>query len=279
MPRALINGVELFHDEIGSGPPLILHHGYTGSHDAWLNLIAPRLADRYRCIVMDARGAGESAHPEGGYSFEQYALDVVGMADHLGLDRFTYVGHSMGGGIGMQLGLEHADRLDKLVLLTAIPSGGITADPAVHAEQIAERARPDAFDRMLPLRKLMRVRDVSDEQVASSLRRALSVSQGHYEDSWQAMANFNVTARLGELTTPTLVIAAAADGLSDSNIRDYLLMPNATLHVFSRVSHGVPTDVPDELAAVLADFFEHGVVNAKTEAARVAAATAPVGAR
>jgi len=279
MPRTLVNGVELFHDEIGSGPPLILHHGYTGSHDAWLNLIAPRLADRYRCIVMDARGAGDSDHPEGGYSFEQYARDVVGMADALGLDRFTYVGHSMGGGIGMQLGLEHADRLDKLVLLTAIPSGGITVDPALHAEQIAERARPDAFDRMLPLRKLARVRDVSDEQVAASLRRALSVSQGHYEDSWQAMANFNVTARLGELTTPTLVIAAAADSLSDANIRDYLLMPNATLHVFSRVSHGVPTDVPEELAAVLADFFEHGVVNATTEAARIAEATAPVGAR
>jgi len=93
------------------------------------------------------------------------------------------------------------------------------------------------------------------------------------------MANFNVTDRLGELTTPTLVIAAAADSLSDDNIRDYLLMPNATLHVFSRVSHGVTTDVPDELAAVLADFFEHGVVNAKTEAARIAEATAPVGAR
>ena len=281
MPRTLVNGVELFHDEVGSGPPVLMHHGYTGSHDVWLNEIGPRLADRYRCIVMDARGAGDSARPEDGHTIEQYALDVVGMADALGLDRFTYVGHSMGAGIGMQLGLEHADRLDKLVLLTAIPSGGITADPAVHAQQIAERARPDAFERMLPLRKLARVRDVSDEQVASSLRRALSVSKGHYEDSWQAMVDFNVTARLGELTTPTLVIAAAADGLSDANIRDYLLMPNATLHVFSRVSHGVPTDVPDELAAVLADFFEHGVVNAETEAARIAEAStpAPVGAR
>lgn len=279
MPRALINGVELFHDEVGSGPPLLLHHGYTSSHDAWLNLIAPHLADRYRCIVMDARGAGDSEHPEGGYTIEQYARDVVGMADHLGLDRFTYVGHSMGGGIGMQLGLEHADRLDKLVLLTAIPSGGIVADEAVHTAQAAERALPDAFDRLFEQRKLARVRDIPDERVAGSLQRALSVSNAHYDDSWQAMRDFNVTARLDELTTPTLVIAAAADGLCDANVRDYLLLPNATLHVFSRVSHGVTTDVPEELAAVLADFFEHGVVNAKTEAARIAAAApAPVGA-
>ena len=101
MPRTLVNGVELFHDELGSGPPVLMHHGYTGSHDVWLDEIGPRLADRYRCIVMDARGAGDSAHPEGGYTIEQYARDVVGLADALGLDRFSYVGHSMGGGIGM----------------------------------------------------------------------------------------------------------------------------------------------------------------------------------
>jgi 3-oxoadipate enol-lactonase len=279
MARTMVNGVELFHDEVGSGPPVILHHGYTGSHDAWMQLIAPRLADRYRCIVMDARGAGDSAHPSGGYNIAQYARDVVGLADALGLDRFTYVGHSMGGGIGMQLGLEHADRLEKLVLVAAIPSGGIQADESVHEEQRAERERVDAYERMLPARMLMRVRDVPEEQVAQSLRRALSVSHGHYDESWQSMKDFNVTERLGELMTPTLVVAGAADGLSSDNVRDYLRLPNATLHVFSRVGHGVPSDVPEEFAAVLGDFLEHGVVNAVTEAARIAEATAPAGAR
>ena len=116
MPRTLVNGVELFHDEVGSGEPVLLHHGYTGSHDVWLKEIASRLSDRYRCIVMDARGAGDSAHPADGYTIEQYALDVIGVADALGLEKFTYVGHSMGGAIGMQLGLEFADRLAKMVL-------------------------------------------------------------------------------------------------------------------------------------------------------------------
>ena len=277
MPRTEINGVELFYDEIGSGPPLIMHHGYTSSHDAWMNLIAPRLAENYRCIVMDARGAGDSAHPEGGYTMEQYVLDVVGVADFLGLDRFTYIGHSMGGGIGMQLGLEHADRLEKLVLVASIPSGGIGADDAAHAEQRSVRNQPDAFDRMLPLRKLSRVRDVSDELTEGSLRRALSVSEGHWEDSWTAMSDFNVTDRLDALTTPTLIVAGTADGLAKANLEDYLRFPNATLHVFSRVGHGVVTDVPEEFSAVLADFLEHGVVNPTTEAARVAEATAPVG--
>ena len=277
MPHTLVNGVELFHDEVGSGPPVILHHGYTGAHDVWLDEIAPRLADRYRCIVMDARGAGDSGHPEGGYTIAQYALDVVGLADALGLDRFSYVGHSMGGGIGMQLGLEHADRLDKLVLVAAIPSGGINADPALHDANRAQRAAPDAREQMLRERLVRQVRQ-HPQTTEAALDRALSVSQAHFDESWTSMAEFDVTDRLDQLTTPTLVAAGAADGLSKDNVRDYLLLPNATLHVFSRVGHGVPADVPEEFSAMLADFLEHGVVNADTEAARIAAAMQPVGA-
>jgi len=273
----MVNGVELFHDEVGSGEPVLLHYGYTGSHDVFLNEIAPRLADRYRCIVMDARGAGESAPPADGYTIEQYTLDVIGMADALGLDRVTYVGHSMGGGIGMQLGLEHADRLNKLVLVAPIPSGGTVPPPgqeeaaqALRERNRALRADPNGRATMLRERKLMRVRDTADAYVEAALDRALSVSEGHYEDSMEAMWTFNVTDRLGELTTPTLIMAGAADGLAVANVNDWQRLPNATLHVFSRVGHGVPGDVPEEFSAVLGDFLEHGVVNFQTVQARVA---------
>ncbi len=274
MPMRTVNGVDLFVEEMGSGEPILMHHGYTGSHDAWLEEIAPRLADRYRCIVMDARGAGDSAHPDGGYDIPQYARDVVGMADALGLDRFTYVGHSMGGGIGFQLGLEHADRLDRLVLVAPIPSGGTQADPAVHEAARAMRTAPDGRARMLRQRLALRVR-ASEAVTERALDRALSVSDGHFEDSWRSMASFNVTDRLAELTTPTLIVAGAADGLCTANVQDWMRLPNATLHVFSRVGHSIPSDVPEEFAAVLADFFAHGVVNAQTQQAKLEAAMAP----
>ena len=270
MPKRTVNGVDLFVDEMGSGEPILFHHGYTGSHDVWLQEIAPRLADRYRCIVMDSRGAGDSAHPDGGYEIAQYARDVVGMADALGLDRFTYVGHSMGGGIGFQLGLEHADRLNRLVLVAPIPSGGTQGQPAVLEAARAMRTAPDGRARMLRERLALRVR-ASDAMVEQALDRALSVSDGHFEQSWHSMASFNVTARLAELTTPTLIIGGAAAGLCAANVSDWRRLPNATLHVFSRAGHSVPSDVPDDFAVVLADFMEHGVVNAQTQQAKLQA--------
>lgn len=264
MPKLGINGAELFWDELGSGEPIIFHHGYTGAHDVWLDEISPRLADRYRCIVMDCRGAGDSEHSADGYNISQYAEDVVALADALELERFTYVGHSMGGGIGYELGISHADRLDKLVLVAPIPARGIQGDPAAHEQARDMRNAPDARQRMIAQRMLLRIR-TPEEIVILGVDRALSVSDKHFEDSWQSMVEFDVEDSLDQLTTPTLIIAGSADGLCMANVNDWQRLPNATLHVFSRVGHGIPRDVPDEFSEVIADFMEYGVVNARTQ--------------
>lgn len=263
MPRALVNGVELFYEESGAGEPIIFHHGYTGSHDVWSDLIAPRLRDRFRCIVMDARGAGDSSHPADGYTIEQYARDVVGMADFLGLNSFTYCGHSMGGVIGMELGINHAARINKLILVAPAPSDGVQAPPEVF-ERSRTLRRERARDTMIRERTLMSARTPDAARIAAAVDRALSVSDGHFEQSWQALVDSRRGERLAQMTVPTLMIAGAADGLLLANLADFQKLPNATLHVFSRVGHGVPSDAPDEFAAVVADFMDHGVVVAKT---------------
>lgn len=270
MPKITINGVGLFYEELGSGTPVILHHGYTGSHDVWLKEIAPRLADRYRCIVMDARGAGDSDHPADGYNIAQYADDVISMADALDLEKFTYVGHSMGGGIGYQLALHYPQRLDKLVLVAPIPSQGIGDNNAAHKVSARRRTAPDGRAEMIAERSLLNLRS-SQDAIERGIDRALSVSDGHFEESWRSMQTFDVSNRLHELTTPTLMVAGAADGLAAANVRDWLNLPNATIHIFSRVGHGVPGDVPEAFAEALRDFFAYGVVNAQTQQEKLTA--------
>lgn len=272
MPYATINGVELFYDEQGSGPPVLFHHGYTGSHDSWAE-VTPKLADRYRCIWMDSRGAGESSRPESGYSIAQYADDVIGMADHLGLERFTFVGHSMGGVIGMQLGLEYAQRLEKLVLVAPAPADGVQAPPEVH-EHAAKLRRENARDRMIYERTMTTARVRDEAQIAGAVDRALSVSDGHFEQSWQELVGFRRGDEIGRINTPTLVVSGAADGLLTANLKDFQRLPNATLHVFSRVSHGIPREVPEQFAEAVGDFLEHGVVTSQTLLAELEAAAA-----
>lgn len=266
MPHANINGASLYYAEQGTGPAILFHHGYTGSHDSW-DVVAPAFAAKgYRAIVMDCRGAGDSEHTADGYSIEQYADDVIGMADHLGLDRFIYVGHSMGGVIGMELGIRYASRLEKLVLVAPAPADGVDVSvPGAAAQRERGLALRRARDRETLLReRLATTARPNPGTIAAAVDRALSVSDGHYNDSWDALVTSRRGDRLEEIMVPTLLVAGAADGLLLANLRDYPRLGNATIHVLSRVSHGIHQEDPDTFITVLGDFLDHGVVTQAT---------------
>lgn len=262
MPTTSINGFDLFYETFGAGEPIILHHGYTGSHYNY-HASAAILAPKYRCILMDCRGAGDSGRPASGHTIEQYARDVVALADHLGLARFTFVGHSMGGVIGMELGINHGNRLDRLVLVAPAPADGVQMPPGARERDIAVHTARDV-EAMLRERRITTARELSDDVHRLRIQRGLSVSDAHYDESWKALEDARLGERLSEITVPTLMVAGAADGLLPANLLDFQRLPNATLHVFSRVSHGIPYEVPEAFAEAIADFMEHGVVTART---------------
>src|SRR5262245_24310523 len=126
MPRSIVHGTEIYYEDKGTGSPILFGHGYAGSRESW-DGVTERLANRFRCIALDFRGAGKSAHAASGYSIEQFASDVVGLANHLGIERFSYAGLSMGGAVGMQLGIAHASRLETLMLVAPAPANGVPA--------------------------------------------------------------------------------------------------------------------------------------------------------
>lgn len=262
MPHANINGASLFYEDSKTpGEVILFHHGYTGSHDSW-EIVAPAMARDYRTIVMDCRGAGDSEHTADGYTLDQFADDVIGMVDHLGIDKFTYVGHSMGGGIGMVLGLRYADRLNKLVLVAPVPADGIdTTTDAQKQGRAHGRELRDAKDRVTMIQERMALSGYPDyDRIAAAVDRALSVSEGHYEQAWESFCNLRIGDRLGEIKTPTLIFAGAADGLLTPNLKDFPRFGDATLHVFSGVAHGVHQETPEPFIDALRDFMKRGVV-------------------
>ncbi len=270
MASALINGARLWYEERGSGPPVLLHHGYTASRVNWAP-VAERLAVDHRVILMECRGTGESEHTDAGYDIGQYAADVLGLLDHLELDRVTFAGHSMGGAVGYLLGLDHAERLDNLVLMAPIPADGIgEIQPEIRAQRLAERAAGDAEAILARYRALRFREDVEpDAWFEDRVRHLLSVSDGHFIGSAESMEAFDVSARLAALSVPTLMLAGGVDNLLKANLRDYLALPNAVLEVIARAGHEVAVHEPDRVADVIRAFLRHGVVTAETLLARL----------
>ena len=116
-----VHGRDVAYRSSGEGPVLVLVHGIAGSSTTW-DLLTPRLADRYTVIAPDLLGHGESAKPRGDYSLGAYASGIRDLLGVLGHDRATFVGHSLGGGIAMQLAYQFPHMAERLVL---IGSGGL----------------------------------------------------------------------------------------------------------------------------------------------------------
>jgi pimeloyl-ACP methyl ester carboxylesterase len=121
---AVFGGVACFVEH-GSGPPLLLHHGWASSSQSWHQFgYVEALTDSFQVILMDARGHGRSdkPHDEAAYTMELRTGDVLAVLDAVGVDRVHYWGYSMGGRTGFALLQWHAARVSSFVSGTAAPT-------------------------------------------------------------------------------------------------------------------------------------------------------------
>jgi pimeloyl-ACP methyl ester carboxylesterase len=111
--------VELGHETMGSGEPLVMLHGLFGSRRNWLSIIRP-LSEDLQVVAVDLRNHGSSGHAAT-MSFAEMADDVAALADRLGLDRVNVAGHSLGGKVAMLFALRHPSRTRRLLVLDVAP--------------------------------------------------------------------------------------------------------------------------------------------------------------
>ncbi|HCR1318347.1 TPA: alpha/beta hydrolase [Pseudomonas aeruginosa] len=173
----------------GSGPPLLLLHGYPQTHLAW-HRIAPRLAEDYSVVLADLRGYGESrALDEEGADYSKAALarDQLETMGQLGFERFAVIGHDRGARVGYRLALDHPQAVAAFVSLTVVPIldnwAAVNKAFALNAYHWFLLAQPyDLPERLIgadpehfldyTLRRMAQGRDIYHPQALESYRRA-----------------------------------------------------------------------------------------------------------
>ncbi len=126
-----VNGTTIYAVRGGSGPPVLLLHGYPQTHAIW-HRVAPALAERFTVVCPDLRGYGDSGKPRSdeshaAYSKRTMARDQLELMRALGLERFALVGHDRGARVARRLALDHPDVVSRLAVLDIVPTETIYA--------------------------------------------------------------------------------------------------------------------------------------------------------
>ncbi len=222
------DGVKLYYEVYGEGPPLLLIHGNGASIWSMKNQIA-YFSQRYRVIAMDSRDHGRSGDATGPLTFEAMSDDLAALLDHLNTGPVLVLGWSDGGIEALLLGIRHPDKVTKIAAMAAnLYPEGIAADflklegppPKTDPGHTPTRAeRVDALDRDEPHIK-------PDALLA--------------------------------ITAPTLVLASDHDAIADEHTLEiYHHLPNAQLAIFPGATHMIPVDDPALFNATVDRFFSN----------------------
>ena len=269
-----LHGDELHYLDEGSGPAVVLIHGLLGSHHNWAPQVTS-LSTRYRVIVPDLFGHGESDKPAGDYSLSAHAATVRDLLKALDIDSATFVGHSLGGGIAMQTMYLFPDRVERLVL---IASGGLGPE----VSPLLRAATLPGSELVLPVVASQKVRDGIDLALDGLSKIGLNPMSASSTEAWRAFASvqdpktrraFLATARSvisfrGQTVSATPHFAAYQDiqALLIWGERDTIIpqahtenaraeLPHGRVEIFPRAGHFPHLDLPDRFDRVFDEFM------------------------
>ena len=259
------DGVGLAVERTGEGPPFLMVHGFTGTKEDFADH-APRFAEHSQVVLFDHRGHGASEKPNDvvAYSLDRLAADTLEVADALGLERFTLLGHSMGGMVARRLVLAHPERVDALVLMDTSPGAppGIDPDQAKLAGQVA------LTEGMAVLRGILDEANVLGSKADQRVRRERLGYVEFAARKWAAMAPEAYAALSRELTRqpdqldamraiacPTLVVVGAEDEVFLPGAHAMVAaIPGADLVVVPDAGHSPQFENPDAYFAAVDAF-------------------------
>ncbi len=264
MPFAqLSDGAQLYYEEHGSGPPLMMVAGLGGLGSYWGPQIE-RFAKHYRVILHDHRGTGQSTRSQIDYSLEQMARDTLELMDALGLEKADFVGHSTGASIGEILAVTDPDRIGKLVLA----SGWTKADGFFRRcfevrRELLLSAGPQAYIKATPL--FLHANWFIRDNIEEIERWETSVYGGDHDvgimrSRIDALLAYDWTDRLAEIAHDVLVVGVANDNLTPAYFSEALaeIIPDAKLVIMDDGGHAASQTMPEAFNDIVLDFLLEG---------------------
>jgi 3-oxoadipate enol-lactonase len=235
VPTVRANGIDVYYERLGSGPPLLWLNG-SGSTVAQVAPLLRPYTDRFEVVIHDQRGLGRTEVPPGPYSMADYAADALAVLDHLGLERPLVLGISFGGMVAQELAVTAPDRVARLALLCTSPGGAGGSSYPLHELadlRPAERARVHATLLDTRFDDTWLAGHPNDKALVDLMGARPAPTEGA-RLQLEARRDHDVWDRLGRVTCPTLVASGRFDGIAAPANGEAIAsrIPGAALRLF-----------------------------------------------
>jgi pimeloyl-ACP methyl ester carboxylesterase len=189
-----VNGVKIYYETYGSGPPVLVLHGGTAFIETMHYQITALAPDHF-VIAPDSRGHGRSTDAAGPLHYHDMAEDMIGLLDHLRIAKADLVGWSDGGIIGLDLALHHPERIGRMVVIgTNFDLSGVSGNVAPPADDPSLAGRREFYRRLSP----------TPDRWPEFYTKVTTM--------WRTEPNYT-RAELGRIRSPVLVMAGERDSI------------------------------------------------------------------
>lgn len=241
-----------------SGAPLVLVHAVG---DSWRSFecVLSHLPESTHAFALTLRGHGDASRPESGYRSRDFAADLVGFLDALGLEAAVIAGGSSGGLVAMRFAIDHPDRTLGLVLLgSPLTLGDKPAARALWDSTISKLTDPIDPDFVRRFAEGTVVRPVPEAFLAAMVQESLKAPARVWKATTEGLLEDDFSGELAGIQAPTLVVWGDCDTIPTREEQEMLAagIPNARLLVYPGFGHAFYWEDPARVASDLAAFVE-----------------------
>lgn len=241
MPFAAINQVKIYYEVSGVGDAIVFLHGFKLDHRV-MKILSNRLKQRYKTIILDLRGHGQSSKPEGDYTYPHLLTDIKELLTFLRIESAVFVGYSMGGELAMQFASEYPEYATGLVLIAT----GLRYPPDInsnenHSKQVIQN-NPGL------IKKYETVIAAPKKLVPNYVERKLSVE----------LARFDFRERANSLRVPVLILAGEVDHYFPISIQHEMkaAIKNSELYILKNCGHEIVFGRMEETVKIIRNFLK-----------------------
>jgi 3-oxoadipate enol-lactonase len=252
---------EIVYRVLGDGPPVLLLHPFPVNHEFWLP-VADALSTRYRVILPDLRGHGDSGAGDGPVTMNKLAADLTRVMDEADIGRAPLVGVSIGGYALFEFWRKHRGRVAALGLCnTKAPadSGEVRAGRLQAANDVLERGTETFFQSMVPRLFAKTTREMRPDLVEDALRMMRKMSAEDVAQVQRGMAERpDSVETLKTINVPTLLITGEDDNSTGVNEAELMRqhIAGSQMRVIAKAGHYSPWEQPDEVGNLLREFLD-----------------------